>query len=146
MRDEHDVGGQVRTNPEEAADGPGADPPLRHPFRAFFSRHRTLDLVYRVAVGVLGTAIVLGGLVLVPLPGPGWLIVFAGLALLSTEFAWAGRLLDYGRRRLMTWTGWVTDQSLAVRALIGLGSLLAVAGAIWLYVAVQGVPGWLPVL
>lgn len=149
-----DIGGQVGTDPEEAAPEAGAegapdpetDRPLRHPFRAFFSRHRTLDLVYRIAVGVLGVAIVLGGLVLVPLPGPGWLIVFAGLALLATEFAWAGRLLDYARRRLMTWTGWVTDQSLAVRALIGLVSLLAVAGAVWLYVAVQGVPGWLPLV
>ena len=134
------------TEAEGAAERDEADPPLRHPFRAFFARHRTLDLTYRVAVGVTGAAIVLGGLVLIPLPGPGWLIVFAGLALLSTEFAWAGRLLDFARAKVLGWTRWVAGQSLAVRALIGLVSMLAVAGAIWLYVAVQGVPGWLPVV
>jgi len=116
----------------------------RHPFRTFFARHRTLDLVYRVAVGVLGTAIVVGGIALIPLPGPGWLIVFAGLALLATEFAWAGRLLDYARDKVRGWTGWVTRQSVLVRGAIGLGGLLAVAGALWFYVAVLGVPGWLP--
>lgn len=40
------------------------------------------------------------GLLLVPLPGPGWAIVFAGVALLGTEFAWAERLLQAVRRRL----------------------------------------------
>ena len=33
------------------------------------------------------------GSILVPLPGPGWLIVFAGLAILATEYVWAQRLL-----------------------------------------------------
>ena len=51
-------------------------------------------------VGLLGGAIVVLGFILIPLPGPGWLIVFAGLALLATEFVWAERLLRYGRRRL----------------------------------------------
>ena len=34
------------------------------------------------------------GLVLVPLPGPGWVVVALGVALLGTEFAWAARLTD----------------------------------------------------
>ena len=88
---------RIRARVGESDDDVG-DPPLRHPFRAFFARHRTLNLIYRVVVGVVGAAIVLGGIVLIPLPGPGWLIVFAGLALLSTEFEWAGRLLDFARR------------------------------------------------
>ena len=113
-------------------------------FRAFFAKHAWLDLTYRIVVGVLGAVIVLVGFVLIPLPGPGWLIVFAGLALLATEFAWAERLLTFARRKVHGWTQWVTRQSLLVRALIGLLSLLAVAAALWLYVRVYGVPGWLP--
>jgi uncharacterized protein (TIGR02611 family) len=152
----------VGTNPDEAAsrqredsasrpmdDPPPAsigDPPLRHPFRAFFSRHRTLDLTYRIVIGVLGTAIVLGGIVLIPLPGPGWLIVFAGLALLATEFEWAGRLLDFARRQVLGWTDWVRRQSLLVRGAISLAGLALVAGAVWLYVTVQGVPDWVPLV
>lgn len=54
----------------------------------------------RLAVAVAGTTIVLVGLVLVPLPGPGWAIVFSGVALLSTEFTWAERLQHAVRCRL----------------------------------------------
>ena len=143
----------MASNSDETADTgqasprPTPKPPeQRHPFRAFFARHRTLDLVYRITIGVVGSAIVVGGLVLIPLPGPGWLIVFAGLALLATEFAWAGRLLDYARAKVRKWTDWVTHQSLFVRAAIGLGSLALIAGAVWAYVATQGVPTWLPVI
>jgi uncharacterized protein (TIGR02611 family) len=115
-------------------------------FRAFFAKHPALDLTYRIVVGLLGGAIVVLGIILIPLPGPGWLIVFAGLALLATEFVWAERLLRFGRRRLHLWTQWVTQQSLLVRGLIGLGGLLCVAGAIWAYDVVVGLPSWVPVL
>lgn len=113
-------------------------------FRAFFARHAWLDLAYRIAVAVLGVVVIVVGIVLVPLPGPGWLIVFAGLALLATEFAWAERLLRYGRRTLHGWTSWVGRQSLLVRAAIGLAGLLLVAAAVWTYDAVVGLPGWVP--
>jgi len=116
-------------------------------FRAFVAKHAWLDISYRVAVGILGAAVVVLGVVLIPLPGPGWLIVFAGLAILATEFAWADRLLRYARRKVHGWTTWVTSQSLMVRALIGLGGLLVVAVALWGYLEVYGAPSWLdPVL
>lgn len=133
------------TNTDESL-GPRGSDDERHPFRAFFARNRTLDLTYRVVIGVVGSAIVVGGIALIPLPGPGWLIVFAGLAVLSTEFAWAGRLLDFARDKVRGWTDWVTRQSVLVRAAIAVGSLLAVAAAVWLFVAVQGVPGWVPLV
>lgn len=57
-------------------------------------------LLRRLAVAVAGSAVVLAGLVLVPLPGPGWAIVFSGIALLSTEFPWAERLLQAIGQRL----------------------------------------------
>ncbi len=109
-------------------------------FRKFFARHAWLDLTYRIVVGVLGVAVIVVGGVLIPLPGPGWLIVFAGLAILATEFAWAERLLQYGRRRLARWTEWVMARSLLVRGLIGLGGLVFAAAALALYLEVFGVP------
>lgn len=51
------------------------------------------------AISVLGTALIVAGIVLVPLPGPGWAIVFAGLAVFASEFRWARRLLH--RLRVM---------------------------------------------
>jgi uncharacterized protein (TIGR02611 family) len=48
----------------------------------------------RIVVLVIGLALVLGGIALLVLPGPGLLVIIAGLAVLATEFAWAERLLD----------------------------------------------------
>lgn len=115
-------------------------------FRAFFAKHPALDATYRVAVGVLGAAVMVLGVVLIPLPGPGWLIVFAGLALLATEFAWAERLLRYGRRQLHAWTRWVTRRSLPVRLLIGLVGLLFAATVVWLSLRTLGLADRLPLV
>jgi uncharacterized protein (TIGR02611 family) len=115
-------------------------------FRAFFAKHPWLDLAYRVAVGVVGAAVVVLGFVLIPLPGPGWLIVFAGLAILATEFVWAERLLRFGRTKFHAWTEWVKQQSLVVRLLLGLVGLAFVAGALLVYARLYGVPGWIPLL
>jgi uncharacterized protein (TIGR02611 family) len=105
---------------------------------------RASRAVYRFVVALLGVAITLGGLLLVPLPGPGWLIVFAGLALLATEFEPARRVLEFGRRTLRSWTGWLTRQGVAVRAGLGLGTLACVAAVLWGAGALAGVPGWIP--
>ena len=48
----------------------------------------------RIAVAVIGLALVLVGLAMFVLPGPGILVVIIGLAVLATEFVWAERLLD----------------------------------------------------
>jgi uncharacterized protein (TIGR02611 family) len=56
--------------------------------------HRDHGAIYRAAFVVAGAVIVLGGLVMLVLPGPAFLVIPLGLAILSLEFAWAGRLLD----------------------------------------------------
>ena len=118
----------------------------RFAYRAVLRKNRALDLSYRVTVALVGSAIIVVGIVLLPLPGPGWLIIFAGLFVLSTEFEWAERLLEFARDKVRAWTDWVKNQSLLVRALIGAGSLLVIAGAVWGYIAWQGAPGWIPVI
>jgi len=37
---------------------------------------------------------------MLPLPGPGWLVIFAGMALWGTEFTWAQRVLGWTRCRV----------------------------------------------
>lgn len=53
----------------------------------------------RLAVGVVGGLVTLAGLVLMPLPGPGLLVVVAGLAILASEFAPAAAALRWLRSR-----------------------------------------------
>lgn len=86
-------------------------------------------LTLKIVVGVLGTAMVIGGLIMVPFPGPGWLVVFGGLAVLATEFAWAHRLLEFGKRMLGLWTQWLLRRSWPVRILVS-AVTLAIAGTI----------------
>ncbi|MET2010717.1 TIGR02611 family protein [Microbacterium chocolatum] len=75
--------------------------------RAFIARHPLLQVAYRIAIGVVGTVVSVLGLILVPLPGPGWLVVFLGLAILGTEFHWARRISLWGKRMLERfWTWW----------------------------------------
>ncbi|HZD74654.1 MAG TPA: PGPGW domain-containing protein [Actinomycetota bacterium] len=54
---------------------------------------------WRVVVLVVGLVLIAAGLVMLVTPGPGLAAIVAGLALLSTEFAWAKRLLHWFRRR-----------------------------------------------
>jgi len=51
----------------------------------------------RVLVGVAGGFVTLIGVVALVAPGPGWLIIFTGLGILATEFAWAARALNKAR-------------------------------------------------
>jgi uncharacterized protein (TIGR02611 family) len=93
-------------------------------------------LVWRIAVTVLGVAVIAGGIVLLPLPGPGWLIIFAGLGLLATEYEWAARLLRFARAKVSAWTDWLATRSRPVQVLIGFVGLVvlaAVALAAWWY-------------
>ena len=60
--------------------------------RAWIHRHPNVRAPYRVLVALAGATVIVIGLILVPLPGPGWLIVFVGVAMLGTEFPAAQRL------------------------------------------------------
>jgi uncharacterized protein (TIGR02611 family) len=82
-------------------------------------RTRFGRLAVKIGITVLGTAVIGLGLILVPLPGPGWLIVFAGLAIWSLEFHWARRLNRYVRSQVSAWTSWYGRQAWPMR--IGVG-------------------------
>lgn len=100
--------------------------------------------LYRSFIAVLGLVIVVGGLLLVPLPGPGWVIVFAGLAIWASEFEWAQRLLDYAKDKLRAWNRWIRAQALWLQALAALATLAFVLLVIWAMLKISGVPGFLP--
>jgi uncharacterized protein (TIGR02611 family) len=57
----------------------------------------------RIATIIAGFALLVAGIAMLALPGPGLLTIAAGLAILAREFHWARRLLD----RLKHTTAWV---------------------------------------
>ena len=93
---------------------------------------RAADLAYRLAVGVVGLLVLAVGIVAIPYPGPGWAIVFVGLAILATEFDWARRLLAYARARYDSVMDWFNRQGLWVQALGALFTFAVVMGTVWL--------------
>jgi uncharacterized protein (TIGR02611 family) len=101
-------------------------------------------LIYRVLVGVLGLVIVVAGLIMVPFPGPGWLVVFIGLAVWASEFEWAKALLHRAQSTLRAWTTWLTPQPWWVQGLVLMVTLAAVAAIFWLLLLISGVPTSLP--
>lgn len=104
----------------------------------------TTHAAYRLTVFLVGLLVVLGGLLLVPLPGPGWLIVLGGIALWSTEFERAQSVLSFARRRLHEWNLWVQPKPWWVKGLIGLGTFALVVAFFWGYFTLTGVPTFLP--
>ncbi|MGW4461976.1 TIGR02611 family protein [Micromonospora sp. NPDC004704] len=89
-------------------------------------------IALKVIVAVVGAIVVLVGLALIPLPGPGWLLVIAGLGVWAVEYHWARRLLTFTRRNVQAWTRWATRQSWPVRLLLGAFGLVFVSVVVWL--------------
>src|ERR1044071_3368721 len=56
--------------------------------------HRERHPLYRIAFGTGGVVITIGGLIMLVTPGPAFVLIPIGLAMLSMEFIWAERLLE----------------------------------------------------
>jgi len=69
-------------------------PSLVERLRAQRERHRRRPRPIRALYIVVGFTVLLLGLVMLVTPGPAFVVIPFGLALLSLEFAWAERLLD----------------------------------------------------
>ena len=70
------------------------EPELVRKLRARQAEHRTRGRFYRAAFVALGGAILAVGVAMLALPGPAFVVIPVGLAILSLEFAWAEQLLE----------------------------------------------------
>ncbi|MEU1343012.1 TIGR02611 family protein [Streptomyces sp. NPDC005827] len=66
----------------------------------FVKARRVLHLSWQVGVFTVGLAVVAVGIVLLPLPGPGWVVIFGGMAIWATEFVWAQLVLRWTKRKV----------------------------------------------
>jgi len=79
--------------PTEPAVAEPKKPRLVQRLEAQRDRHRERPVVIRALYVLIGFTLVLGGLAMLVLPGPAFLVIPIGLAVLSLEFAWAENLL-----------------------------------------------------
>jgi tellurite resistance protein TerC len=61
---------------------------------------RTLRQVKKLVVAVVGFTMLIAGIAMVVLPGPAFIFIPAGLAILATEFLWAKKLLQKVKEKL----------------------------------------------
>lgn len=86
--------------------------------------------VYRVVFAVAGVIVLLGGLVMLVTPGPAFVLIPIGLAMLALEFTWAERLLDRSLEQAQIAQEKAAQTTLAQRIFGILAGLLALGAAV----------------
>ncbi len=86
----------------------------------------------KIAIALVGGIVLLVGIIMIPYPGPGWLTVFAGLAILATEFAWAQNLLDKMKIFYEQWEFWIKKQPIYIRLITFILTGVVVIMTLWL--------------
>ncbi|MBX9365693.1 TIGR02611 family protein [Streptomyces sp. WAC04114] len=66
----------------------------------FIKARRALHVSWQVGVFIIGLAVVVAGIIMLPLPGPGWVVIFGGMAIWATEFVWAQLVLRWTKRKV----------------------------------------------
>jgi uncharacterized protein (TIGR02611 family) len=70
------------------------EPELVRRLRARQAEHRRRGRLYRAAFVLLGVVVLAAGVAMLALPGPAFVVIPIGLAILSLEFEWAERMLE----------------------------------------------------
>ncbi|WP_399896120.1 PGPGW domain-containing protein [Streptomyces sp. BBFR51] len=89
------------------------------------------NAVSRAAAIVAGGALLLAGVALLVLPGPGLLLVLAGLLVLSRPFPSLTRYVDPVQRRALRAAADSVSSPLRIAASVLTGAALMTAGLVW---------------
>jgi uncharacterized protein (TIGR02611 family) len=84
----------MTTAPERDQPERPGEPALVRKLRARQKEHKQRGLLYRWAFVLFGLAVLAVGVAMLALPGPAFVVIPIGLAILSLEFVWAERLLE----------------------------------------------------
>lgn len=92
----------------------------------------TMRRAKKFGITVGGGLLLIVGIIAIPYPGPGWLIVFAALGILAQEYPWAKKLLKFAKQKYDTWNEWVSKQNKGVKAATFIATALIVVLTLWL--------------
>jgi uncharacterized protein (TIGR02611 family) len=102
-------------------------------------RHTLLNNAWRIAVFTVGMAVLLAGIAMLVLPGPGWAAIFVGFAILATEFAWAQAALLWAKDKATKAKDKALDPEARRRnTLLAVAAGLLIAAGVIVYLAVYG--------
>lgn len=87
--------------------------------------------ISRILTFLLGLLLLIGGLAIGWLPGPGGFIAFIGLAFLAREFPGIARIMDMGEVLLRKVYSWFRQLPAWLRIVIGSTCVAFCGGAIW---------------
>ena len=96
----------------------------------------------RIGLEVAGWALLLIGIIAIPLPGPGLLGVFAGLLLLSQQYEWAERRVEPVKMKALLGAAQGVESWPKIIASVVAALALAGAGVFWIVGPDQ--PSWWP--
>jgi uncharacterized protein (TIGR02611 family) len=118
-------------------------PKLIEKLEAQRATHRERSRLFRIGFGIVGMLVLLGGLVMLVTPGPAFVLIPIGLAMLSLEFVWAERLLEKSLEQAQIAQERAAQTTRTQRILAGLATALAIAavGLAWLWWDIPVLPG-----
>lgn len=97
----------VEGPPQQDIETVQLDEPSYSKFRAWLQKqHSSVRVTYKIVIALAGVIVIIIGLLLVPLPGPGWLVVFMGFAILGLEFPAAKRVHAYALAKAHALLAW----------------------------------------
>jgi uncharacterized protein (TIGR02611 family) len=100
--------------------------------RTWFKKTVIGRLVWRIIIGVIGGSVTVAGAIALVGPGPGILIVLAGLGILATEFAWAARVMVHTRTYAQKAADKAGIPKWAQLAMIAVGAVVSIIVIIFL--------------
>jgi uncharacterized protein (TIGR02611 family) len=102
-------------------------PKLIESLEARRASHRERNRLFRIGFGIAGMLVLIGGLVMLVTPGPAFVLIPIGLAMLSLEFVWAERLLEKSLEQAQIAQEKAAQTTRTQRILGAIAGLLAVA-------------------
>jgi uncharacterized protein (TIGR02611 family) len=105
-------------------------PKLVERLEAHRETHRNRSRLFRIAFGSAGVLVLVGGLVMLVTPGPAFVLIPIGLAMLSMEFVWAERLLERSLEQAAIAQEKAAQTSRAQRIVVAAAGVLAVAACV----------------
>lgn len=130
------------TNPSSETE-PVQDGRVRGKLHSRLHRNSALSLTSKIVITVVGTLVFLGGVVMLVTPGPAFVLIPLGLAILATEWDWADRLLQVAKKKASDAKARAEAMDPKVRrrrALVSVLAFIVVVGGSVTYLVLNGWP------